>query len=55
VQVYENTDYGTMYFQTGLYTFKLMVTRYSPENVPPLLLKVGSELITAFAPPAKLP
>jgi hypothetical protein len=59
VQVYEDTHYGTMYFQTGLYTFKLMATRYSPENspenVPPLLLNAGLELITAFAPLAKQP
>jgi hypothetical protein len=55
VHIYENTDYGTMYFQTGHYTFKLMVSRFSRENVPPLLLKVGAVLITAFAPPVKQP
>jgi hypothetical protein len=55
VQVYENTDFGTMYFQTGRYTFKLMATRYNREKVPPLLLKASSVLITTFAPPAKQP
>jgi len=53
--IYENTDYGTMYFHSGHYTFKLMVSRFSRENIPPLLLKVGSALITTFALHTKQP
>lgn len=55
VQVYESTDCGTMYFHTGHYTFKLMASRYRRNEVPPLLLRVGSALITTFAPPPGKP
>ena len=53
VPVFQNTDPGTMYFQTGRYTFKFFASRYSRESPPPLLLKAGSALINALAPPAK--
>jgi hypothetical protein len=49
VQVFEFTDYSTMYFQTGLYTFNLTTLKRGTEAVQPLLRKIASVLIDDLA------
>jgi hypothetical protein len=53
IQVFENTDYGAMYFQIGLHTFNLTTIEGRTGAVQPLLQKVASVLIAELAPPIK--
>ena len=53
VTVFEDTDYGTMYFQIGLHTFNLTTIKGGTGAAQPLLQKVASVLIANLAPPIK--
>ena len=53
VQVFEDTDYGTMYFQIGLHTFNLTTIKGGTGAAQPLLQKVASVMIANLAPPIK--
>jgi hypothetical protein len=53
VQVFEFTDYGTMYFQIGRDTFNLTMMGNKKGAVASLLRKVSSALIADLAPPPK--